>query len=129
MNVRDWLGFLKQGAGKEIAIAQLPKAIARHLGATSNFVYLHHAYAVKAVDKHQITPEQFPLIFDTIEFGIPIADRALHVTFVWNGGKQGWFQVTVKRAFESRRVYVATFYKTTAAKVASKLKRYPAFQQ
>lgn len=129
MNLRDWLGFLEQGEGKEIPIAQLSKAITSHLGAKSTFVYFHHAYAVKAVEKHNIAPIEFSLIFDTIEFGVPLADRLLHVTFVWKAPTEEWFQVTVKRAFESRRVYVSTFYKLRERDARSKLRRYPAFRQ
>lgn len=125
MLLRDWLGFLEQGAGKEIAIAQTSKAVTRHLGATSDRVFLHHAYAVKAVQKHKIWPAQFSLIFDTIEFGTPLADRALHVTFIWNSRIDGWFQVTVKRAFETRRVYVCTFYKLRERDALKRISRYP----
>jgi hypothetical protein len=124
MNRRDWVGFLKQGAGKEIAIAQLPAAMMNHLGATSNFVYLHHDYALKAVTKHGVDPEHFSLIFDTIDYGRAIADRDLHITFLWDTFPLGWFQVTVKRAFESRRVYISTFYKTNKREALRKLRKY-----
>ena len=128
MKLRDWLGFLEQGAGKEIAIAQLPKAIMRHLGAKSDHVFLHHDYAVKAVERHKTWPAHFSYIFDAIEFGTPLADRPLHVTFLWLS-PDGWFQVTVKRAFESRRVYVATFYKTNAREARRKMRKYPRFAE
>ncbi|MCW5758773.1 MAG: hypothetical protein KIS90_03270 [Phenylobacterium sp.] len=128
MYLRDWLMFLEQGRGKEIAVAQLSRAITRHLVAANHFVYLHHDYAVKAVAKHGIEPGQFNLIFDTIERGIPLADRALHITFLWQSSV-GWFQVTVKRAFHSRRVYICTFYKTNQNEAARKLRKYPRFDQ
>ena len=124
MNVRDWHGFLQQGAGKEIAIAQLSPAMTSHLGATSDRVYLHHEYAVKAVEKHKIWVGDLALIFETVDYGIAIADRPLHITFLWDSKQKGWFQVTIKRAFDSRRVYVCTFYKTNAKEAARKLKRY-----
>lgn len=127
MYLRDWIMFLEKGAGKEIPVAQLPKAIVRHLGAASHFAYLHHDYATKAVTKHNIKPDQFNLIFDTIEKGIPIADRALHVTFLYEAARSKWFQVTVKRAYHSRRIYIATFYKTNEREARRKLKKYPRF--
>jgi hypothetical protein len=124
MLLRDWLGFLNQGAGKEIAIAQVPPAIQIHLGASSNHVFLHHAYAVKAVTKHRVWPGHFSYIFDAIERGIPVPDRHLHVTFLWDSQIDGWFQVTVKRAFETKRIYICTFYKIASKKAAKKIAKY-----
>jgi hypothetical protein len=111
MYERDWRNFLLKGHGKEIAIAQLSAKMVEHLGASSHFVYLHHDYAVKAVLKHTIHPADLALIFDTVERGTAVADRPLHITFYMRAGWERWLQVTVKRAFESRRIYVATFYK------------------
>jgi len=124
MYPRDWKLFLEAGHGKEIAIAQLSRAMTIHLGASSERVYLHHDYARKAVEKHRLGPEHFPLIFDTVEYGRALADREAHITFLHETAL-GWFQVTVKRAMESRRIYVATFYRTSAAEVVRKTKRYP----
>jgi hypothetical protein len=121
--------FLERGAGREIPVAQLPKGIVRHLAAANHFVYLHHEYAVKAVAKHGIRPEQFNLIFDTIERGTPLADRPLHITFLLQVGGTSWFQVTVKRAFQTRRVYICTFYKTNSKEARRKLGKYPRFSE
>ena len=128
MYPRDWKLFLETGAGKEIAIAQLSRKMTAHLGASSEKVYLHHDYAVKAVVKHRLGPEHFPLIFDTVEYGRALADRDAHITFLHDSAL-GWFQVTVKRAMESRRIYVATFYKTNVVEVARKTKRYPLLRE
>jgi hypothetical protein len=129
MNVRDWHGFLQQGAGKEIAIAQLSLTMTNHLGALSDRVYLHHDYATKAVEKHKIWVGDLSLIFEAIDYGTAIADRPLHITFLWDSRQKGWFQVTVKRAFESRRVYICTFYKTSLKEVNRKVKRYPVLRK
>ena len=123
MYPRDWRLFLEQGQGKEIAIAQLSAAMTAHLGALSNKVFLHHDYAMKAVVKHNLGPDHFPLIFDAVDNGRALADREAHITFLHHTSL-GWFQVTVKRATESKRIYVATFYKTNLVEVTRKTRRH-----
>lgn len=119
---RDWRLFLLKGAGKEPAIAQVAQDIADHLGAASRSVHLHHEYALKATVKHGVRPADLSLIWDTIDRGVAIADRPLHVTFYMREGS-GYWQVTIKRAFETRRLYVATFYRLRASDAERKLRR------
>ncbi len=125
MYPRDWALFLQHGQGKEIACAQLMSPeIVDHLGAASDTLYIGHECAMKAVGKHGLSPEHFALIFDTVEFGMALDDRPRHVTFLHQTAL-GWFQVTIKRAEVSRRLYVATFYKTNLKEVTRKRGRYP----
>lgn len=128
MYPRDWDMFLNMGGGREIAIAQLPGDVVRYLDAWSDKVFLHHDYARKAVVRHGLTVACFPYLFDTIEFGRGLADRPRHVTF-FHRTPLGYFQVTVKRAEVSRRLYVSTFYKTNKGEVERKTKKYPVIRQ
>ncbi len=129
MREKDWQGFLNRGAGREIAVAQLAPALVSHLGAADDKVYLHHDYAAKAVNKHGLSAMHFPLIFDTIDFGIAVADRDRHLSFFYFDKETnlGWFQVTVKLALTGK-LYVATFYKQRQAEVARRLKLYRAIR-
>jgi hypothetical protein len=127
MHPKDWKKFLEKGHGKEIAIAQLSQEMAGHLEASSRDVIVHHDYVLKAIEKHGMVVEQFPMIFETVDFGKALADKPKHITFLhydkteWNS----WFQVTVKRATETRKIYVCTFYKQKEKEVRRKLKKYP----
>jgi len=121
MYPRDWLLFLRDGAGREIPIAQLPHYLTRHLGASSEKVYLHHTYARKAAEKHQLGPEHFPIIFDAVERGVALDDRPHHVTiFHFDPDLQRWFQVVVKKAQDTGRVYLCTFHRVTQRKVENR---------
>ena len=93
--------------------------MADHLQATSRKVYLRHDYARKAAEKHGVTAAQFPAIFDTIERGSAYADKLLHITFYHIVDGVLW-QVTIKRAFDTRRLYIATFYQQNQKDVARK---------
>lgn len=125
MHVRDWELFLRQGDA-EIGIAQLSQQMTDHLEAASRTVFLAREYAQKAVIDHQLLPDHFPMIFETVDYGAAVADRDRHITFlyfdetVWNR----WFQVSIKRSGETRRIYVVTFHKTEWPKVKSKLRRF-----
>ena len=130
MYEKDWRQFLAGGAGNEIAIAQVSQAIVAHLGSESEKVYLHHAYARKSVDKHQLTPASFPLIFDTVERGTAIADRVAHVTFFHKDPDSGkWFQVTIKRSRENDRLYLATFHRVKEREVRRRLRKHSPLEQ
>jgi hypothetical protein len=130
MYPHDWKRFLAEGAGNEIAIAQLSTEMTDHLGALSNRVFYHHDYVMKAVNKHGMLVEHFPLVFDTVERGKALADRAAHITFLhFDEAFNRWFQVTVKRAFETKRIYVQTFYKTNVREVTRKVKRFPVLRE
>ena len=125
MYPRDWHRFIAEGAGNEIAIAQLSLEMTAHLGASSTHVYYHHDYILKAIQKHGMEIQHFPLVFDTVERGKALADRDAHITFLhFDESFNRWFQVTVKRAFESRRIYVQTFYKTNVREVTRKVKKF-----
>lgn len=125
MHPRDWRKFLEIGAGKEIACAQLlPDEVLAHLEPLSDKLFIGHDAAMKSVTKHRLDVEHFSLIFDTVERGMTLADRDRHVTFL-HETELGWFQVTVKCALASRRLYVATFYQTRERDVRSKRRRYP----
>lgn len=95
-----------------------------HLGAASDKVYYHHDYVLKAVKQHGVTFSDFSLLFDVVEFGRALADRERHILFMHQTAR-GWFQAAIKRAEASRRLYVATFYKTNIIEVNRKTKRYP----
>ena len=124
MYPRDWQKFLEIGAGKDIACAQLlSDEVLEHLDPLSDKLFIGHDTALKAVSKHRLGPEHFPLIFDTVERGMALADRDRHVTFL-HETDLGWFQVTVKCALASRRLYVATFYQTRERDVQSKRRRF-----
>jgi hypothetical protein len=120
---RDWQLFLKDGAGKEIAIAQLPAHLVSYIGASSEKVYLHHSYAKKAAEKHQLAPEHFPIIFDAVERGLVVEDRERHLTFFHlDPESKRWFQITIKKAADTARVYLCTFHRVTQRKVDNRLK-------
>lgn len=126
MHVRDWKLFLDGDWAQEIAIAQLSREMTDYLEAASPFVHLHQDYARKAVDKHQLTPAHFPLIFETVDYGMALADRPRHISFLHFDATtfQKWFQVSVKRGFEDRRIFVTTFHRSEESEVARKSKRY-----
>jgi len=123
MYPRDWKLFLEKGSGREMAIAQVTSEIVSHLNAISEKVYIHHDYARKAIDRHGLKVSDFMFIFDIIEDGRALADRERHVTFM-HLTPRGWFQVSVKRAEASGRLYIATFYKTNLLEVRRKTKKY-----
>lgn len=122
MHAKDWKQFLTQGAGKEIAIAQISAQLVTHLGASSDKVFYRHDYAMKAFNKHNLKTSDFALLFDVVEFGEAFDDRPHHVLFVLLTHR-GWFQVAVKCAQDTKRLYVATFYKTNQSEIDRKKKR------
>ena len=124
MHPRDWKKFFEVGRDRQIQPAQVPIQIAEYLEASSRNVILHHDYVLKAVKKHNVPFEQFPMIFETIDRGVAIKDKPKHVTFFhydeteWNR----WFQVTIKVAGEDRKIYLCTFYKTKEKEVRRRQK-------
>ena len=128
MHVRDWKLFLEGQWEKEIAIAQLSQELADYLGASSRFVHLQQDYAIKAVRKHQLGPEHMHLIFETVDYGAALTETArpqsltfLHfdaVTF------EDWFQVSVKRGQEDRRIFVTTFHRSSDAEMRRKFRKH-----
>jgi hypothetical protein len=127
MHIKDWEKFIANGQGQEIEIAQVSQATAMQIGAGSSNVILHHDCVMKAINKHNMKLDEFPMIIETIDYGIAIADRPSHLTFFHFDDKQwhAWFQVTIKRATENKCIYVCTFHKQHRKKVSSKLKKYP----
>ncbi len=123
---RDWLGFLAQGAGKEIAIAHVPNGCVEFLGAASNKLYLHHDYALKAARKHGLTGENFNMIWDAMEQGVAISDRPRHISFFMRDeGIDRMIQVTIKCAADTKLLYLATFHRLNVRKVNNRLRKYP----
>lgn len=116
MHVRDWRLFLAGQWDKEIAIAQLSPTLTAYLGASSPFVYLQQQYAIKAVEKHNLSPEHMHLIFETVDYGAALAEagRPQHLTFLHFDAVtfEDWFQVSVKRGQEDRRIFVTTFHRS-----------------
>ena len=92
MYPHDWRSFLEHGTGRDLWIAQVDSQLAEKVGAASSRVYLGHACAVKEIEKHDLTPDHFPMIFETLDYGTIIADRDRHLTFLhfdqfeWEGG-------------------------------------------
>jgi hypothetical protein len=121
MYPRDWQLFLRDGAGKEIAIAQLSAELTRYLGVPSEKVFLHQTYAVKATQKHQLGSEHFPLIFDAIDRGLVVEERPLHLTFFhFDAERQRWFELVIKKAQDTGRVYLCTFHRVSERKVENR---------
>ncbi|BEV09619.1 hypothetical protein ATDW_01150 [Asticcacaulis sp. DW145] len=124
MHPRDWKKFFDQGYDREIRPVQVPLPIVNYLGASSRNLIVHHSYVFKALNKHDIPFEQFPMIFETVDHGTAIKDKPRHVTFFhfdkteWNR----WFQVTIKVAGENRDLYLCTFYKTKETEVRRRMK-------
>lgn len=125
MHERDWKLFLRDGGGKEIAIAQLPARYVGHLGALSDKVYIHHTYAMKAAEKHTVAADLFRIIFDAVEYGEAVADRPRHITFFrFDPESQRWFQVSIKCAADTKRLYLATFHRVKARKVVNRTEKF-----
>lgn len=126
MTPRDWQLFLASGQEKPIKIAQIAHDLAAYLGAASNCVHLGHSYAVKAIEKHGLGIEHFPLIFETVDYGIAVADKPGHITFYHEDiiTNLGWHQVTVKCAKADNLLYLSTFYKQRKREVERRLKLY-----
>ena len=122
---RDWRLFLRDGSGKEIAIAQVPMSIVGYLGATSDKLFLHHTYAMKAAEKHGLSPALFSTIFDIVEFGVAISDKPSHVTFFYLVPEvKRWFQVSIKCPEDSKRLYLVTFHRVGVRKVRNKVEKF-----
>jgi len=130
MHVRDWKRFLEGRYEKEIAIAQLSQEMADYLGASSRNVHLHQDYVHKAIRKHGFGPEHFPLIFEVVDYGLALAEshRPLHLTFLHYAegpdGEADWYQVSVKRGFEDRRIFLVTFHRSNRSEVARKGRKF-----
>ena len=123
MYLRDWKLFLTKGDGNEIAVATAPERIVAHLDAASPHVYFHHDYMLKAMARHAIKIEWFQYIFDVVERGRSVADKPRHVTF-FHLTSVGWFQVTIKVAVTSRRLYLCTFYKINKSEIDRRLRKF-----
>lgn len=127
MNVRDWTAFIRDGHGTTLKLAQLDGSLTAHLGAASNVVHLHHDYAVKAIQEHQLLPAHLPMLDETIDQGAVIQDGNQTLVFfhydeyVW----EKWFKVAVKRCNERRLLWVHTIHKSDWSQVRSKMRRLP----
>lgn len=128
MYEHDWQLFLKRGESRAIAVAQVSAEIREHLSATDNKVRIHHACAMKALLKHDLRASDFEYLFDVVEFGSAIADKERHVTFL-HRTERGWFQLTIKRAMDTGRIYICTYYKTKPAEVRRKLAKHPVLRK
>ncbi len=124
MYERDWKQFLEKGAGAEIAIAQIPHAHVKYLGANSEKLYLHHTYAMKAAEKHGLSHSDFALIFEAVEYGEAISDRPKHITYFFQSERR-WYQVTIKCSGDTRKLYLATFHRIKERKVTNRKRNYP----
>lgn len=121
---RDWLDFLKRGH-KPIKIAQVPAFCVKHLGAISDKLHLDPMYARKAAGKHGLSPAYFNLIFDGVERGVAIADRANHVSFYYlDPLSNKWFHIAIKCSGDTNELFLATFHRTTDGKFKNRLKKF-----
>lgn len=129
MNVRDWRLFIEGHWENEIAVAQLSRELARYLGASSDKVYLHQDYARKAVRKHGLGFEHLNLIFEAVDYGMALVEpeRPRHMTFLYFDtlldADGAWYQATVKRGGEDRRIFLATFHRSCATEAARKRRK------
>lgn len=127
MNVRDWDNFLRKGRGRTLRLAQLSADLTAHLNAASNVVHIEHSYAQKCVEQHQMLPQHFPMLDETIDRGAVVRDGDQYLVFLYFDehvfGR--WFRVSVKRCNERRKLFVATFHKSTWEQVRSKMRRLP----
>jgi hypothetical protein len=128
LHVRDWKLFLEGQYEKEIAIAQLSPELTAYLGASSPFVHLQQQYAIKAVEKHQLGPEHMHLIFETVDYGAALVEtkRPQSLTFLHFDAIafEDWFQVSVKRGQEDRRIFVSTFHRSCDAEMRRKFRKH-----
>jgi hypothetical protein len=93
----------------------------------SNVVHIEHSYALKVIEKHQLTADHLPMIDETIDQGAVVQDGTQHLAFFhfdeyrW---KQ-WFRVTLKRCNLQRLIWFNTLHLSNGGQVNSKMRRLP----
>lgn len=106
-------------------IAQVAPHCVAYLGAISDKLYLDPLYARKAAEKHGLSPAHFNVIWAAVENGIAIADRERHVSFyLFDEAARRWFQVSIKCASDTKKLYLATFHRITERKVISRQNKF-----
>lgn len=127
MNVRDWTAYLRKRQGRTLRLAQLSADLTQAVGAVSNVVHVDHAYALKCMREHQLLPQHFPMLDETIDRGMVLRDGTQHLVFLYFDEYvfNRWFRVTIKRCNEHRKLWLATFHKSTWTQVKGKMRRLP----
>ncbi|WP_426041493.1 hypothetical protein [Brevundimonas sp. TWP2-3-4b1] len=96
-----------------------------YLKASDRQVRIGHDYVAKAIEKHGLTIEHFPVMAEALANGEAYHDRPRHLTFLYfSSGHQRWFQLTVKCCTEKRRLFVTTFHGMAPDDIERKRRRY-----
>lgn len=117
---REWIPYLQGLEPAVRRVGRLTEDLRHVLKASNQSVYLSHDYAVKAMMKHSLLANHFPIIELAILHGRVIHDREPDLTFFYDdrGVFGTWFKVAVKKTSCGSEVYVKTFHKITSQEVA-----------
>lgn len=117
---REWIPYLQGLEPPVRRVGRLTEELRHALRASNSSVYISHDYAVKAIAKHRLQPDHFPMIELAILYGRVIHDREPDLTFFYYDTAVfgTWFKVAVKRTPCGSEVYVKTFHKITPQEVA-----------
>jgi hypothetical protein len=121
MTDEEWFEFAAAGKPQVISVGRIEKFLCIAIGASTDLVQMRHDYARKILCKHGILPEQFRTISWTLACGIAFQDRSTDITFL-HKIDDGWFHLTIKSNKTGTELWLKTFHRITASKVAAKLK-------
>ena len=126
MKEEEWARFLHgEQPHTRRACCRLDRDLVRALRASTDIVKIERNYALKSAHKHGLHYSHFPMAAIAIEFGVAIADRPNHLTFVYDDRAVfgTWFMATVKSTQDGNELWLVTFHRYGEADVRRRLKR------
>ena len=126
MDYHAWKEFYHKGHGEELVVCRLDSNLATHLGDGHHAVILHHDILLKAISKHRLTFDFFPLISEAITYGYAYEDcrTPRKLDFYYHCRAQDChIQVSVKLCLSTPDFYVTTFFKIRAKDLKKKRER------
>jgi hypothetical protein len=107
----EWRTLVSRDEPGFIRVCLLDSELVAHLQAKTETVRIYRSAIDKILGKHRFSHEDLSIIKPSIERGIAICDREMHITFFYKHSSCQYFQTSIKITKKLDEVIVCTCHK------------------
>jgi len=106
-----------------VSLCLLDSELVAHLQAETATVHIYRSCIDKVLEKHRISHEEISIIKTSIERGLAICDKEMHITFFYKHSSHQYFKTSIKVTTSLDEVVVCTFHKIRIEEFKRKMRR------
>ena len=119
----EWRALVSRDEPSFIRVCLLDSELVAHLQAKTETVRIYRSCIDKITGKHRISYEEISIIKTSIERGIAICDKKMHITFFYKHSSRQYFKTSIKVTTSLDEVVVCTFHKVRTEEFERKMRR------